>query len=78
MIFRTRASVSPRQSPNSLIRASIKSEGEAPPFATVAALVLFFMVGVAFVMVLSTPLWAIAAIAFGYPLVCRALSHLAA
>src|SRR5579862_1880631 len=48
MTPRTRASVSPRQSPSSLIRASISREGEAPSFAFVAALLLFVMTGVAF------------------------------
>src|SRR6476620_791396 len=41
---RTRASVSPRQSASSLIRASINCEGDAPPFASSGALLLFFMV----------------------------------
>src|SRR5580704_4162635 len=43
MRLRTRASVSPRQPPNSLIRASISWEGEAFSFAFVPALLLFFM-----------------------------------
>ena len=42
--LRTRASVSPRQSPSSLIRPSISRDGELPPFASFAALVGFFMV----------------------------------
>src|SRR5687768_6064091 len=41
---RTRASVSPRQSPSSLIRASISSAGEFPPFASFEPLVASFMV----------------------------------
>src|ERR671911_423456 len=48
--LRTRASVSPRQSPSSLILASISCEGESPPFASFAPLLLFFMVVVAFLM----------------------------
>src|ERR1700752_3181416 len=48
MRLRTRASVSPRQSPNSLILASISREGEAAPCASFAS--LFFMVAVAFLM----------------------------
>ncbi len=48
MRLRTRASVSPRQSPSSLIRASISREGEAPSLAFVAALFVFFMGIVAF------------------------------
>ena len=49
--FRTRASVSPRQSPNSLIRASICWEGERSPFASFEA--VFAFVVVAFFMILS-------------------------
>src|SRR5580704_7681726 len=43
MRARTRASVSPRQSPSSLILPSISREGEALSFAFVAALLVFFM-----------------------------------
>src|SRR5690348_12800342 len=43
MRLRTRASVSPRQSVSSFSLASISREGEAPPFPSVASLVLFFM-----------------------------------
>src|SRR5579862_9192164 len=45
MRLRTRASVSPRQSPSSLIRASISRDGEVPAFAFVAALLAFVLVG---------------------------------
>src|ERR1700677_2418111 len=45
--LRTRANVSPRQSPSSFIRASISREGAVPSFAFVAALFVFFMVVVA-------------------------------
>src|SRR5580704_2725623 len=45
MRARTRTSVSPRQSPNSLILPSISREGEALSFALVAALLVFFMGG---------------------------------
>src|SRR5262245_36789477 len=48
MRVRIRASVSPRQSLSSLILASISREGESPPFPSVAPLVFFFMVVVAF------------------------------
>src|SRR5262245_39276763 len=48
---RTRASVSTRQSPVSLILASIGRERESPPFASLALLLFFFMV-VGFSMVL--------------------------
>src|SRR5215475_4205999 len=47
MMARTRASVSPRQSPSFLIRASISRAGDSPSFALVAALffaVAFFIV----------------------------------
>src|SRR5712691_2945481 len=44
MRIRTRASVSPRQSPSSLILASISREGESPPFPSFEPLFLFFMV----------------------------------
>src|SRR4249920_696423 len=50
MRLRTRASVSPRQSPSSLIRASICREGEFP-FPSFAPLFRFFMGVAAFVMV---------------------------
>src|SRR6516225_2235472 len=47
MIARTRASVSPRQSPSSLILPSISREGESPAFSVaavfLAAIVAFFM-----------------------------------
>src|SRR5262249_20786399 len=43
MSIRTRASTSPRQSPSSLILASISAEGEAP-FAFLEPLSLFFVV----------------------------------
>src|ERR1700704_1261399 len=49
--LRTRASVSPRQSPSSLILASISREGESPAFTSFEPLLLFFMAGVAFFMV---------------------------
>src|SRR5262245_34605076 len=49
---RTRASASPRQSPRSLILASINREGEASPFPAFGAL-LFLIVVVAFVMVVA-------------------------
>src|SRR5580700_1037566 len=52
MRLRTRAKVSPRQSPSSLILASICREGKSPPFASFAPLI-FFMVAIAFFMVLS-------------------------
>src|SRR5215510_4731561 len=48
MRVRTRASVSPRQSLSSLILASISREGDSPPFSSFAPLLLFFMVVVAF------------------------------
>ena len=51
MRLRTRASVSPRQSPSSLILASISREGESSPFASFEPLFVFFMVVVAFFMV---------------------------
>src|SRR5215813_4083432 len=47
---RTRASVSPRQSPSAAILASISREGESP-VPSAEALFVFFMVVVAFVMV---------------------------
>src|SRR3954452_16741288 len=50
MMLLTRASVSPRQSPSSLILASMCREGEPPAFASFAPLLLF-MVAVAFFMV---------------------------
>src|ERR1700674_4885351 len=43
MRIRIRASVSPRQSLSSLIRASIRREGESPPFPSFE-LLFFFMV----------------------------------
>src|SRR5207244_1323482 len=49
---RTRASISPRQSPSSLILASISREGESPPFpfSSLEPLVLFFTGVAAFFM----------------------------
>src|SRR5436309_8903876 len=47
MSIRTRASVSPRQSPSSLILASISREAESPPLPSFEPLFLFFMVVVA-------------------------------
>src|SRR5262249_36257824 len=44
MRVRTRASVSPRQSPSSLILAWISCEGDSPSFPSFAPLFLFFMV----------------------------------
>src|ERR1700730_13936963 len=52
MRLRTRASISPRQSPNSLIRPSISREAEAPPFPSFAPVFVFFM-AVAFFVLLS-------------------------
>src|SRR4029434_33082 len=49
--FRTRASVSPRQSLSSLILASISREGESPPFSSFEPLFLFFMMVLACFMV---------------------------
>src|SRR6185503_5120650 len=43
MRVRTRASVAPRQSPSSLMRASIRRAGEAPPFASCATLFVFMV-----------------------------------
>src|SRR5437763_5223461 len=48
---RIRASASPRQSLSSLILASISREGEPPSFPSFGPLVLFFMLVVAFLMV---------------------------
>src|SRR4026209_3051954 len=48
MMLLMRASVSPRQSPSSLILASMHREGEAPPFASFAP--LFFTLVAAFFM----------------------------
>src|SRR6202166_3419951 len=53
MRIRTRASVSPRQSPSSLILASISREGGSPPFPSFGPLPLFFVVVVAFFMVVA-------------------------
>src|ERR1700683_5391551 len=47
MSFRARASVSPRQSPSSLILPSISREGESPPFASFTPICVFFMLVVA-------------------------------
>src|SRR5882724_9256452 len=47
MSIRIRASVSPRQSLRSLILASIRREGESPPFPSFEPLFVFFMVVVA-------------------------------
>src|SRR3954468_11963414 len=55
MRVRPRASVSPRQSPSSLTLASISSEGESPPFPSFEPLFVFFMVVVAFFMVVPGP-----------------------
>src|SRR5207248_7975118 len=44
MSIRIRASVSPRQSLSSLILASIRREGESPPFPSSTPLFVFFMV----------------------------------
>src|SRR4051794_18848924 len=44
MRIRIRASVSPRQSPSSLILASISREGDSPPFPSFELLFLLFMV----------------------------------
>src|ERR1700741_34670 len=44
MRLRTRASVSPRQSPSSLIRASIRRDGESPPCSSLALPLLLFVV----------------------------------
>src|SRR5258705_3266688 len=51
MRFRTRASVSPRQSLSSLILPSISREGESPPVPSFEPLFFFFMGVVAFFMV---------------------------
>src|SRR5262249_44686081 len=48
MIARTRASVSPRQSPNAAIFASISRVGEAPPLASFEPLLLFMDVAAFF------------------------------
>src|ERR1700676_2868418 len=55
MRFRTRARVAPRQSPSSLILASICREGETPPFPSCKPFLLFFIVVVAFLMVVAAP-----------------------
>src|SRR5262245_55367745 len=55
MSARTRASVSPRQSPSAAMRASIRWEGEAP-LAFLGPLLLFFPVIVAFCMVVASGL----------------------
>src|SRR6202049_4464276 len=47
MSFRTRASVSPRQSPSAAMRASIRWEGESALFPSFAPRLLVFMVVVA-------------------------------
>src|SRR5215471_2909624 len=44
MRARTRASISPRQSPRSLIRASINREGEVSDFFPFVVFLIFFMV----------------------------------
>src|SRR6478736_8248995 len=51
MSIRTRASVSPRQSLNSLILPSMSCEGESPPFPCFDSLFIFLMVVVDFFMV---------------------------
>src|SRR5262249_12272550 len=48
MSARTRASIAPRQSPSSLIRASISRAGELPAFPSCAPPVVFAMMGGAF------------------------------
>src|SRR5262247_427067 len=53
MRVRIRASISPRQSFSSLIRASINRAGESPPLPSLEP--LFFIVVVAFFMVISGP-----------------------
>src|SRR5262245_6152866 len=50
MSIRTRASVSPRQSPSSLILASMSREGESPPSPSFEPLLIFFMAIVAVLM----------------------------
>src|SRR5580693_3071601 len=55
MRFRTRARVAPRQSPSSLILASICREGVSPPFSCCKPLLLFFIVVVAFFLVVAAP-----------------------
>src|SRR6185437_283022 len=52
MSIRTRASVSPRQSPSSLILASINWEGESAPFTSLEPLFRFFVMVVFFMIVL--------------------------
>src|SRR5580698_10448736 len=53
MRLRVRASVSPRQSPSSLILPSMSWEGETPPFAFFAPVLVFCMVVVAFFVVVA-------------------------
>src|ERR1700683_2387421 len=55
MRLRTRASVAPRQSPSSLIRASINWEGESPPLASFVPVLVFFIVVAFFVIVVARP-----------------------
>src|SRR6478672_629350 len=55
MRARTRASVSPRQSPSSLILASISRGGEAPAFVSFAPLLLFFTVVLLFCTAVGGP-----------------------
>src|SRR5688572_8990156 len=52
MSARTRASIAPRQSPSSLMRASIRREGESSPFPAFKPLLLF---GLVVVTIASTP-----------------------
>src|SRR5207244_7634408 len=52
MRIRIRASVSPRQSLSSLILASIRREGESPPLPSFEPLFVFFIVVVAFFMLI--------------------------
>ncbi len=44
MSLRTRASISPRQSPSAAILASISAAGESPPFPSCASIFFAFMV----------------------------------
>jgi hypothetical protein len=50
MTLRTRASVSPRQSPSAAIFAAISWKGESPPPPSLEPLFVFFTVVVAFFM----------------------------
>src|SRR5580704_1972654 len=55
MRFRTRARVAPRQSPSSLILASMCRAGESSFFLSCKALLLFFIVVVAFFVLVAAP-----------------------